>query len=112
MREPGHLRSIPKAGRGLDLGPQRGGSNFAVNGQITIDLLTLPAACGVTPVSSAVEFHKTKANMYRVRADEMRTLADQLKNEEHKRLLFESAENYEKLAEIEVREIQRRDRFG
>lgn len=45
-----------------------------------------------------------KAAMYRERAAEMRLLAKQLKNEHHKRLVIEAAENYEKMAETAERE--------
>lgn len=49
------------------------------------------------------EFSKSRADMFRDRAGELRTLAGQLKSDEHKRLLLESAENYEKLAEVEAK---------
>lgn len=40
-----------------------------------------------------------KAAKYRERAAEMRALADQLKSEEHKRLVLKAAEDYETMAE-------------
>jgi hypothetical protein len=50
-------------------------------------------------MTTMVEWKKTKAGIYRDRAGELRALADQLKCEEHKRLLLGSADNYERLAE-------------
>lgn len=40
-----------------------------------------------------------KAAKYRNRAAEMRALADQLKNTEHKRMVLKAAEDYDKMAE-------------
>ena len=63
-------------------------------------------------MSNVVEWRKTCAEMYRDRTEELRVLAEHLKSEEHKRLLRESAENYERLAEMEDGEVQGRKRFG
>ena len=43
------------------------------------------------------------AAKYRARAKEFRELAKDMKNEEHRKLLLDTAENHEKLAELEVR---------
>ena len=45
-----------------------------------------------------------KAAKYRDRAAEMRALADQLKSEEHKRLVLKAAEDYENMADRVERE--------
>lgn len=45
-----------------------------------------------------------KAAKYRGRAAEMRALADQLKSEEHKRLVLKAAEDYEIMADRVERE--------
>lgn len=49
-----------------------------------------------------------KAAKYRDRAAEMRALADQLKSEEHKRLVLKAAEDYENMAERVERETASR----
>ena len=48
-----------------------------------------------------------KAAIYRERASEMRSLADQLKNEHHKQLVLESAANYERMADSAAKEAER-----
>lgn len=49
-----------------------------------------------------------KAAKYRERAAEMRALADQLKSEEHKRLVLKAAEDYEIMADRVERETASR----
>jgi hypothetical protein len=49
-----------------------------------------------------------KAAKYRERAAEMRSLAGNLKNEQHKRLVLKAAENYENMAENAEQETARR----
>ena len=45
--------------------------------------------------------HKARAAKYLERAAELRALADELKSDYHKQLLRNSAEHYEKMAEVE-----------
>ena len=45
--------------------------------------------------------HNARAAAHLERAAELRALADQLPSEQHKQLLRNSAEHYEKLAEVE-----------
>lgn len=46
---------------------------------------------------------KASAAKYRERAKELRELADKTVNEHHRKLLLESAEKYEKMAENECK---------
>lgn len=47
-----------------------------------------------------VKSGRTKADILRGRAEELRELAGQLKSDEHKRLLLCSADNYQRLADM------------
>lgn len=59
--------------------------------------------CGVTD-------HRARAAAYLERAAELRALADQLPSENHKHLLRNSAEHYEKMAEVEGLAAERQTR--
>jgi hypothetical protein len=56
--------------------------------------------------------HKARAAAYVERAAELRKLADQLLSEYHKHLVRNSAEHYDKLAEVERAAAQRQNHPG
>ena len=53
--------------------------------------------------------HKARAAAYAERAAELRRLADELPSEYHRRLLRNSAEHYEKMAEVEALAAERQN---
>lgn len=54
--------------------------------------------------------HRARAAAYLERAAELRSLANQLKSEHHKQLLRNSAEHYERMAEVEGLAAERQNR--
>ncbi|MDE2476618.1 MAG: hypothetical protein KGO48_16310 [Alphaproteobacteria bacterium] len=56
--------------------------------------------------------HRARAAAYLERAAELRALADQLPSENHKHLLRNSAEHYEKMAEVEGLAAESQNRHG
>ncbi|HEX5278670.1 MAG TPA: hypothetical protein VFW28_01200 [Micropepsaceae bacterium] len=56
--------------------------------------------------------HQARAAAYAERAAELRRLADHLPSEYHRQLLRNSAEHYEKMAEVEALAAERQNRLA